>query len=93
MPRQLLLATEKYNKSDPVNIGYGQEISIKNLASLIADISEFKGKIIWDESMPDGQPKRKLDTLRAKQEFNFKSNTEFKDGLQKTIEWYKVSNG
>ncbi len=85
----ILLATEKYNKSDPVNLGTDLEISIKDLAELIGRLTGFKGKIMWDASKPDGQPRRKLDTSRAEQEFSFKARMDFEEGLKKTIEWYK----
>ncbi len=85
----ILLATEKYDKSDPVNLGSGFEISIKNLAELIASLTGFKGRIIWDTSRPDGQPRRLFDSSRAEREFGFKSTTSFEEGLWKTIEWYK----
>ncbi len=85
----IILATEKYNKSDPVNLGAAFEISIKNLLKLIAQFTGFKGKIIWDKSKPDGQPRRCLDTSRAAKEFGFKAKTRFEDGLARTIEWYK----
>jgi GDP-L-fucose synthase len=88
----IVFATEKYDKRDPVNIGAGFEISIKDLALTIKDIIGFKGKIIWDTSKPDGQPRRCLDTSRAEKEFGFKAKTLFKEGLEKTIEWYKKSN-
>lgn len=84
----IILATEKYNKSDPVNIGSSFEISIKDLASLIKDLVGFRGNIIWDTTKPDGQPRRKLSTIRAEKEFNFKSKTRFEIGLKKTINWY-----
>jgi len=84
----ILLATEKYNKSDPVNIGAGFEISIKDLAELIAKLTGFEGKIVWDKTKPDGQPRRCLDTTRAYKEFGFKASTKFEDGLKKTVEWY-----
>lgn len=84
----ILLATEKYNKSDPVNIGAGFEISIKDLAELIAKLTGFEGKIVWDITKPDGQPRRCLDTARAYKEFGFKAKTPFEEGLRKTIEWY-----
>jgi GDP-L-fucose synthase len=84
----IILATEKYNKPEPVNIGSSFEISIKELAEKIKDITEFKGKIIWDSSKPDGQPRRKLDTSRAKTEFGFESQISFSKGLKKTIDWY-----
>jgi GDP-L-fucose synthase len=85
----IILATEKYNKPEPVNIGAGFEIAIKDLAELINKITGFKGKIIWDKTKPDGQPRRCLDTSRAEKEFGFKANTPFEEGLRKTIEWYK----
>ncbi len=84
----VILATEKYNKSEPVNIGSSFEISIKDLANLVKDLTGFKGSIIWDATKPDGQPRRKLDTAKAETEFGFKSKTDFKTGLQKTIDWY-----
>lgn len=85
----IVLATEKYDKVDPVNIGAGFEISIKDLANLIKEITGFKGKIVWDTLKPDGQPRRCLDTSRADKEFGFKAKTDFKKGLEKTIKWYK----
>lgn len=85
----ILLATERYNKSDPVNLGAGFEISIKDLVHLIVELTSFKGKITWDTTKPDGQPRRCLDTTRAKREFGFKAETDFKEGLKKTIEWYR----
>jgi len=87
----ILLAAEKYNKSEPVNLGSDLEILIKDLAELIARLCGFKGKIKWDISKPDGQPRRKLDTSRAKQEFDFKSKMDFKEGIKKAIDWYKRS--
>jgi GDP-L-fucose synthase len=85
----IILAAERYNKSDPVNIGAGFEISIKDLAGLIADLTDFKGKITWDETKPDGQPRRMLNTARAIDEFGFSAKTNLRDGLRKTIEWYR----
>ena len=85
----ILLAAEKYNKREPVNLGTELEISIKDLAELISKLTEFKGEIIWDKSKPDGQPRRKLDTGRAEREFGFKAKMDFKEGLKRTIEWYK----
>ena len=85
----ILLATEKYNKSDPVNLGTDLEIYIRDLAELIAKLVGFKGKIKWDTSKPDGQPRRKLDTSRAEREFGFKAKMNFEEGLKRTIEWYK----
>jgi len=84
----ILLATEKYNKPDPVNLGAGFEISIKDLVELIAKLTGFKGEIIWDTSKPDGQPRRMLDTSKAEREFGFKANTSFSEGLRRTIDWY-----
>jgi len=84
----ILLAAEKYNKPEPVNIGAGFEITIKDLVGLIAKLTGFKGKIIWDTSKPDGQPRRCLDTARAKKEFGFKAQVKFEDGLKRTVEWY-----
>lgn len=86
--KAIILAAEKYNKSDPVNIGSSFEISIKELANLIKNIVGFKGRIVWDKTKPDGQPRRKLDTSKAKKEFGFESETNFENGLKKTIEWY-----
>lgn len=86
--RAILLAAEKYNKSDPVNIGAGFEISIKDLVSLICELMDFQGKIIWDNQQPDGQPRRCLDTTRAEKEFGFRAEMDFKKGLRRTIDWY-----
>jgi GDP-L-fucose synthase len=86
----ILLATEKYNKSDPVNLGTDLEISIKDLAELIGRLCGFKGKIIWDSSKPDGQPRRKLDTSRAEREFGFKAGMDFEEGLKRTIKWFMM---
>jgi len=86
--RGIVLATEKYNKPDPVNLGSGMEISIKELANLICKLMNFKGKIKWNTSKPDGQPRRMLDTSRAKKEFGFQATTNFKKGLKNTINWY-----
>jgi len=85
----ILLAGEKYNKSEPVNLGSDLEISIKNLSEMIAKFCGFKGKIRWDSSKPDGQPRRKLDTSKAEREFNFKAGMDFEEGLKRTVEWYK----
>jgi GDP-L-fucose synthase len=87
----ILLAAERYNKSDPVNLGSDLEISIKDLAELIGRLTGFKGKINWDRSKPDGQPRRRLDTTRAEREFGFRTKMDFEEGLKKTIEWYKKS--
>lgn len=82
----IVLATEKYNKSDPINIGASFEISIRDLANLIRKLTRYKGKIVFDKSKPDGQPRRKLDTTKAFKEFGFKSQTPFEQGLRQTIE-------
>ena len=87
--RGIVLATEKYNKSEPVNLGAGFEISIRKLVEKIAKIMNYKGKIIWDTTKPDGQPRRMLDTSKAKKEFGFAAKTSFDEGLRKTIEWYR----
>ena len=84
----IVLAMERYNKSDAVNIGAGFEISIKELVELIMEFTDFKGQIIWDKTKPDGQPRRMLDTTKAFTEFGFKAETSFEEGLKKTIEWY-----
>lgn len=85
----ILLATEKYSKPEPINLGSGQEIKIKDLVNLIAELTEFKGKIFWDKTKPDGQPRRKLNVEKAKKEFGFEARTDFREGLKKTIEWYR----
>jgi GDP-L-fucose synthase len=85
----IALATEKYNQPEPVNLGSGFEIKIKNLVNLICLLMDYHGKIIWDKSKPNGQPRRKLDVSRAKKEFGFTSKTDFKKGLAKTIRWYQ----
>jgi GDP-L-fucose synthase len=85
----IVLATEKYNKPEPVNLGAGFEISIKALAELICELADFDGRIEWDTSQPDGQPRRRLDTSKANNEFGFVARTDLREGLKKTIEWYK----
>lgn len=85
----ILLATEKYNGPEPVNIGAGFEITIKELVEKIVKLTGFKGEVRWDKSKPDGQPRRCLDTSRAKKLFGFEAKMNFDVGLQKTIEWYK----
>ncbi|MDD5255126.1 MAG: GDP-L-fucose synthase [Candidatus Omnitrophica bacterium] len=89
----IVLAAERYNKSDPVNIGMGFEISIKELAWLIAQITGFQGRFVWDTKKPDGQPRRCLDTARAAKEFGFKAKTRFEEGLLRTIQWYRGTKG
>jgi GDP-L-fucose synthase len=84
----ILLATERYNKPEPVNLGAGFEIKIKDLVELIAELTGFEGEIVWDTTKPDGQPRRSLDVSRAEKEFGFKAKTDFREGLKRTIEWY-----
>ena len=84
----ILLATERYDKGEPVNLGSGNEISIKELVELIRRLTGFTGEIVWDTSKPNGQPRRKLDVSRAEREFGFRARFPFEEGLRKTIEWY-----
>jgi GDP-L-fucose synthase len=86
----ILLAAEKYNGSDPVNLGSGMEISIKDLVELIAKLTGFTGKIVWDKTKPNGQPRRRLDVSRAEREFGFKAQVGFEEGLRRTIQWYEA---
>ena len=85
----IVLATEHYNGREPVNLGSGQEISIRDLAHLIAAEIGFQGEIFWDTMKPDGQPRRALDTTRASELFGFRSHTDFREGLRRTIDWYR----
>jgi GDP-L-fucose synthase len=85
----ILKATERYDKPEPVNIGAGFEITIKDLVEMIVNLTGFEGDIRWDTSKPDGQPRRCLDTSRAKEEFGFEARTNFEQGLRKTIRWYE----
>jgi GDP-L-fucose synthase len=89
----ILLAAEKYNSPEPVNLGSGMEISIKELVELIARLTGFTGRIIWDTSKPNGQPRRRLNVERAEREFGFKAQINFEEGLRRTIEWYKKQTG
>ena len=91
-PEGILLATEHYNGSEPMNLGSGMEISIKDLVHMIARLTGFEGEIVWDTCKPDGQPRRCLDTSRAEREFGFVARTGFAEGLQRTIEWYLLQN-
>ncbi len=84
----ILLAAEKYEDSYPINLGSGKEISIRELLTLIAELTGFAGDIIWDTDRPDGQPRRALDTSRARNELGFVSTTDFRTGLRNTIDWY-----
>jgi GDP-L-fucose synthase len=85
----IALATEHYDGSEPVNLGAGFEISIKDLATLIARLTGFSGQLIWNTSKPDGQPRRCLDTARAKQHFHFEATTALEDGMRRVIDWYR----
>lgn len=85
----IILAAEKYDKSDPVNLGSSFEINIKDLVGIIVKETGFEGEVKWDTSKPNGQPRRKLEVSRAKKEFGFASKTTFEEGLRKTIVWYK----
>jgi GDP-L-fucose synthase len=85
----ILLAAERYNKPEPVNLGSGMEISIRDLVTLIAKLTGFTGEIRWDATKPDGQPRRCLDVTRAEREFGFRAQTPFETGLRETIRWYE----
>ncbi len=89
----ILLATERYGKSDPVNLGAGFEITIKDLATLVGELCGFQGRIVWDTSKPNGQPRRRLDVSRAEREFGFKAQKDFRTGLAETIAWYRAHAG
>jgi GDP-L-fucose synthase len=90
--RGILLAAENYDKSDPVNIGAGFEISIRDLSEKIAALAGFQGRLVWDASQPNGQPRRWLDTSRAEREFGFRARIGFDEGLKQTIDWYRSQN-
>ena len=85
----IVLVTMRYDEPDPVNLGTGQEITIRDLVGLIAKETRFDGEIRWDDSRPDGQPRRALATERASQRFGFRATTSFEDGLRRTVEWYQ----
>jgi len=87
----ILLASERYNGDQPVNLGSGNEISIKDLVELIAKLTGFNGKLVWDTSKPNGQPRRALSTKRAEEFFGFKAQMTFEEGLKRTIAWYQES--
>jgi GDP-L-fucose synthase len=89
----IILATEKYDKPDPVNLGVGREITIKKLVDLVSRLAGYKGAIVWDTSKPDGQPRRCLETRKAKEEFGFEAKTPLEEGLKKTIKWYENTIG
>lgn len=89
----VVLATERLDTSDPVNLGAGFEISIRDLAQLIARLTGFTGELVWNTSQPDGQPRRSLETSRAEKLFGFKARTTFEEGLARTIDWYRLQRG
>lgn len=90
--RAVLLATERYNDPDPVNIGAGFELTIKDLAEIVAEKVGFEGEIIWDTSKPGGQPRRSLDTSRARERFGFEAEISFGDGIARTVEWFVANH-
>lgn len=87
----VVLASERYDDPDPVNIGTGTEISIRELAELIAELTRYRGELRWDRTKPDGQPRRALDTSRARERFGFVARTSFREGLRRTVEWYEAA--
>jgi len=87
----LCLAAERYDRGDPVNIGTGEEISIADLATLIADVTAYAGHIRWDTTMPNGQPRRSLDATRAEQLFGFRAQVPLREGIARTVEWYRAN--
>jgi GDP-L-fucose synthase len=87
----LILAAQRYDAPDPVNLGTGEEISIRDLAELVAELTGFEGEIVWDSSMPNGQPRRRLDVSRAETLFGFRARTSLREGLARTIEWYRAA--
>jgi nucleoside-diphosphate-sugar epimerase len=84
----IVLAAERYDRTEPVNLGVGREITIRDLVTLIARLAKFDGEIRWDASKPDGQPRRALETSRARESFGFTARTSFEDGLRRMIDWY-----
>ena len=86
----IALAAERYDGAEPVNLGSGREIAIRDLAALIAELTGFEGEIVWDETKPNGQPRRQLDVSRAEQLFGFRAHTDFREGLERTVAWYRA---
>ena len=86
----LVLAAERYDGADPINLGTGDEISIKDLVTLVAELSGFEGEIVWDTSKPNGQPRRRLDTSRAEALFGFRAHVGLRDGIERTVAWYRA---
>ena len=89
----IILAAERYDRPEPVNLGVGAEITIRDLVELIAEQTGYGGEIRWDATKPDGQPRRSLETSRAKEEFGFVAQVSFADGLRETIDWYENGSG
>ncbi len=89
--RGIVLATERYDGAEPVNLGTNHELPIKELVGLVADAAGFEGRIRWDESKPDGQPRRAVDPTRARELFGFEATTSFEDGLRATVDWYRAN--
>jgi GDP-L-fucose synthase len=87
----VVLAAERYDGREPVNLGSGQEISIRELVGVIAEETGFRGEVVWDRTKPDGQPRRALDVTRAQEMFGFRARVDFLDGLRRTIEWYRTT--
>jgi GDP-L-fucose synthase len=85
----LILGAERYDASDPVNLGSGEEIAIRDLAHLVAEATGFRGRFVWDTSQPNGQPRRRLDTARARERFGFAAETPLREGLRRTVVWYQ----
>jgi GDP-L-fucose synthase len=85
----IALAAARYDGAEPVNLGSGTEIAIRDLAELIAELTGFTGEIVWDETKPNGQPRRLLDVTRAERLFGFKARTDFREGLERTVAWYR----
>jgi GDP-L-fucose synthase len=89
----LVLGAERYNDSDPVNLGSGEEIAIRDLATLIAQATGFSGRVVWDTSQPNGQPRRRLDVTRARARFGFVAKTSFAEGIKQTVAWFEANRG
>jgi GDP-L-fucose synthase len=84
----IALALERYDGAEPVNVGTGEEMSIRELAELVADVTGFRGEIVWDTSKPNGYPRRRLETSRAEQLFGFRARTPLREGVERTVAWY-----
>src|SRR5205085_11803490 len=88
----LVLAAEGYDGADPVNLGTGEEIAIRDLAQLVAAATGFEGQIVWDTTKPNGQPRRRLDTSRARERFGFEAHTPLREGIERTVAWYQAAH-